>query len=161
MNVRAPSLIHRVFARIVPFLPNVELDPEHVAQAVGRAEMVLRVLLALERSDLSEACRTAITTESADAARESRTPDHAAALAAAERHVAAAWRLIWGDPLSGHEPRKVGVWAELRSAQILHDLAVKAGGEGTHAAARLTAAKDALVHALPAAARKVVAEILA
>jgi hypothetical protein len=119
------------------------------------------VLLALERSELSEACRAAVAAEDTAARQEGRAPDHLEAIAAGWRRVGAEWRLVWGDPPNGHEPRKVSAWAALRSAQLLHDLERAEGWDPILAAARLKAAKDALVHVLPAAARKVVAEVLA
>jgi hypothetical protein len=160
MHSRIRAFLERVLAAFAPEPPRHQLELEHVLEAIERTDAVLRVLRAVERDELGRACREALAAEDVAAGRVRCRPEHAVALTDAERRVAAQWRLVWGDPPAGVEPRKLGAWAELRRAHVVAALAPRAGGDTAVAEARLRAARDALVHALPAQARKLVAEVL-
>jgi hypothetical protein len=160
MKINLRSFVRRVLERPDHAEPQRGVELDDVAVALARTDATLRALRALERDDLVDACREAVAAEDAAAGLVRCRPEHDSVLAAADRRIAAQWRLVWGDPPTGVEPRKAGAWAELRTAQVLRDLAAHAGGNVTGAEARLKAAKDALVHVLPTRARKVAAEIL-
>ena len=125
------SLTERLLARLLALLPAVELA--HVLETVERSDAMLRVLLKLEHAELGQAIHAAVVAEDAAARADGRAADHRAALAAAERRVAAEWRLVWGDPPGVQEPRRAGAWAELRAAHVTHDLEIRAGGDGVDA----------------------------
>jgi hypothetical protein len=160
IHIRVRAFLRRVVAAVVAARPRSNLTPEHVLEAIERTDVVLRVLRAVERDELARACREALAAEDVAAGRVRCRPEHAVALTDAERRVAAQWRLVWGDPPVGVEPRRLGAWAELRRAQVVAALAPRAGADPAAAEARLRAARAALVHALPAQARKLVAEVL-
>jgi hypothetical protein len=148
----ALARLSRLVARVPSFRAK-RARTDDVANVVEHVETTLRVLLAMERREASEAYRAAILAEDTAAVREKRPADYAAALTAAERKLAAEWRLVWGDAPSVQAPRKNGAWADLRAALVARDMDRITGRDGIASETQLKAPILALLRVLPASAR--------